>query len=113
MIYHNKAALEQVRKNKFSSFYAVYFHLKLPVFKIDKITKKYVYWDDGTNHPYPSRSAGYCLFDSEKEAWKFYHYLYKKKENELKKNIEELKSSIEVSKNILAKKIKINPEYFI
>lgn len=114
MEYCRKDDLDEIRRSSDEiPLYAVYTSLCHPVFKIKHLTKKYVYWDDDSKHPYPSRSAGYSLFDNQSEAWKRYRQLYEKQkqfiEDEYKHNMKRL----DYATSILSECAEKTPEYFI
>ena len=118
MEYTTKADLEELRKENningnVIELYAVYHNLNTPVIKIRNLTKKYVYWEDGSQHPYPSKNSGYRLFSNKSEAWKFFKSFYDKRkrsiEEQHKLDLENLKKATE----ILNKCMDDTPEYLL
>jgi len=117
MEFHSKKDLEELRKNINKDddlkLYAVYKNLAYPVFMIKSISKKYVYWDDDSRHPYPSASADYSLFDNQSEAWRFWKKLYEDKKKQTLKEYEENMKRLSKAEAILEQCSIDNPEYFI
>lgn len=118
MEYLRKNDLEKLRKAHTNEtynleLYAVYFNLAIPVFKIKHISKKYVYWEDDSKHPYPSNSAGYSLFDNESEAWKHYKKLYETQKKSIQEKYEMDMKQLTKAKKILEKCAEETPEYFL
>lgn len=118
MEYLRKDDLEELRKSDRNysdniSLFAVYLNLAHPPIKIKHLSKKYIYWEDGTNHQYPSRSAGYTLFDSKVEAWKRYKDLYDQRKEHIKKQYESDMQQLTRSTYILNKCAEETPEYFL
>ncbi|RLC45317.1 MAG: hypothetical protein DRH57_08210 [Candidatus Cloacimonadota bacterium] len=118
MEYLRKDDLEEIRKSPINgtdelSLYAVYKNLAHPVFKVQKLTKKYVYWNDGTNHSYPSSAAGYSLFSSKTEAWKKYKSLYETKKQHIQDQYERDMLALTRATTILDECAEKTPEYFL
>ena len=117
MEYFRKDELDEIRHSYSDGtdcipLYVVYKSLCHPVFKIKNMSKKYIYWEDGSKHPYPSKSAGYTIFDNQSEAWRKYKYLYEKQkqfiEDEYIHNMKRLNFATAVLNECAEK----TPEYF-
>jgi len=116
MEYFRKDDLEEIRKSDESdnlSLYAVYGNLANPPIKIKHLSKKYIYWEDDTKHPYPSKAAGYSIFDSESEAWKRYKHLYEKRKRYIREKYEQDMQQLTRATEILNECAEKTPEYFI
>ncbi len=118
MEYSRKDDLEELRKSDRNysediSLFAVYVNLAHPVIRIKHISKKYIYWMDDTQHAYPSKSAGYSLFDSESEAWKHYKDLYEKRKAYIKAQYESDMQRLTRATDILNECAEKTPEYFL
>ena len=114
MEYLRKLDLQELRKsNKEVELYAVYKHLAHAPFKIQKMSKQYIYWDDDTKHAYPSSSAGYSLFDNELEAWQTYKILYETRKEYIKKQYDDNMKQLNTATIILQQCMEKTPEYFI
>jgi hypothetical protein len=118
MQYYRKDDLEELRKSNRNysediSLYAVYVNLGNPPIKIKHISKKYVYWEDDTKHSYPSKSAGYSIFDNKIEAWKHYKYLYEKRTKYIREKYEADMKQLTRATQILQECSEKTPEYFI
>jgi len=114
MVYRSKADLEEIRKSQNNiKLYAVYSHLALPVFKIKSLSKKYVYWEDNSKHPYPSNSAGYILTDNLYEGWKIYKDTYNKRKKFIEDQYKSEIQKLTMAESILDSLSKSNPELFI
>ena len=118
MQYHRKDDLEEIRKSPLNGhgdigLYAVYGNLAHAPIKIKHLSKKYIYWEDDTNHAYPSRSAGYTIFDNKSEAWKHYKYLYEKQKEHIIEQYESDMKKLTRATNILNECAETTPEYFL
>jgi len=114
MEYFRKDDLEEIRKSDTEpSLYAVYGNLANPPIKIKHLTKKYIYWEDDTKHPYPSNSAGYSIFDSKIEAWKRYKQLYEKRKKYIREKYDHDMKQLTRATEILNECAEKTPEYFI
>jgi len=101
------------RDNPEQEYYACFTLLQYPVRKVKYISKKYVYWEDDTKHPYPSNASGYVLCTTENEAWDRYKNMYLQR----KKNIEEIylreQNLLKNAEKILKKIQETNPEFLV
>lgn len=118
MEYFRKSDLEEIRKSPINGtseigLYALYTNLAYPVFKIKRLSKKYVYWEDGSNHQYPSSSSSYTLFSSKTEAWKKYKLIYEKKKQWIKEQYARDMEALTHATNILNECAEQTPEYFL
>jgi len=118
LVYTTRNDLEKLRKvsnlnGSTIELYAVCHNLNNPIIKIRNLTKKYVYWEDGSQHPYPSKNAGYRLFSNKSEAWKYFKLIYDKRkkyiEEQHKLDLENLKKATEILNNCIDN----TPEYFL
>jgi len=112
MIYTDREKLTIARRENIE-LYAVYSHLALPVFKIKKLSKKFVYWDDDSKHPYPSKASGYILTDSLSEGWKIYKDIYNKRKKFIEDQYKSEIQKLTTAESILNSLSKSNPELFI
>ena len=121
MEYFCKKELEPIRKSDEYKdgeidLYIVYRHLGMSVTKIHKITKKHVYYifDGNINRiPYPSKAAGYSVFDNQAEAWKRYKELYSKKKARVEEDYQFELTKLKIYEEILEECRKNTPEYYL
>ena len=115
MVYYRKADLEDIRKESGGvvELYAVYNHLYYSVRTISKLTKKYVYLDDGAQNPYPSKNAGYVIFDNKSEAWKYFKENFERRKKSIENKYQSDMESLAAAAQHLQKCSEETPEYFI